>query len=120
MDLAIELPIVLPSGSYWTYCIALLYCLLYCLLYAYVLDKLSIVLWLGGWGGGWVGVGGGAKGPGPDRLGFRPFRPGLGGGEGGGWGGGAGGPGPGQKFRSTLAKIAKILQENDIFLINTH
>ena len=45
---------------------------------------------LGGWGGGWVGGvgGGGAKGPGPDRLGFRPFRPGLGGGEGGGAGGG--------------------------------
>ena len=43
---------------------------------------------LGGWGGGGVGVGGGgAKGPGPDRLGFRPFRPGLGGGEGGGGGG---------------------------------
>ena len=76
------------------------------------------------WGvGRGVGVGwGGAKGPGPDRLGFRPFRPGLGGGEGGGggWGWGAGGPGPGQKFRSTLAKIAKILEENDIFLINTH
>ena len=28
-----------------------------------------------------AGPGGGAKGPGPDRLGFRPFRPGL-----GGWG----------------------------------
>ena len=37
-----------------------------------------------------------------------------------GGGGGAGGPGPGRKFRSTLAKIAKICQENDIFLINTH
>ena len=40
----------------------------------------------GGEGGGWGEVGGGAKGPGPDRLGFRPFRPGLGGGEGGGGG----------------------------------
>ena len=40
------------------------------------------------WGvGRGVGGGGGAKGPGPDRLGFRPFRPGLGGGEGGGGGG---------------------------------
>ena len=35
------------------------------------------------------GGGGGAKGPGPDRLGFRPFRPGLGGGEGGGGGQGS-------------------------------
>ena len=34
------------------------------------------------------GLAWGAKGPGPDRLGFRPFRPGLGGGEGGGRGGG--------------------------------
>ena len=34
-----------------------------------------------------------AKGPGPDRLGFRPFRPGLGGGQGGG---GAKGHGPGR------------------------
>ena len=46
--------------------------------------------WLGGQGS-WAGPArfwlGGAKGPGPDRLGFRPFRPGLGGGEGGGEGG---------------------------------
>ena len=33
--------------------------------------------------------GGGAKGPRPDPLGFRPFRPGLGG-WGGGWVGGDG------------------------------
>ena len=51
---------------------------------------------LGGWGEGWVegmgmrvGGGGGAKGPRPDPLGFRPFRPGLGG-SGGGWVGGMG------------------------------
>ena len=30
---------------------------------------------------------GGAKGPRPDPLGFRLFRPGFGGGEAGGWGG---------------------------------
>ena len=49
-------------------------------------------------------------GPGPHRLGLKCYLA---------WGV-AGGPGPGQKFRSTLAEIAKILQENDIFLINTH
>ena len=36
-------------------------------------------------------------GPGPDRLGFRPFRPGLGGGEGGGWGWGGRGSWAGPK-----------------------
>ncbi len=35
-------------------------------------------------------------------------------------GGEAGGPGPGKKYRSTLAKIQKIVQENDINLINTN
>ena len=52
--------------------------------------------WGGGEGGGCggkgmrVGGGGGwAKGPRPDPLGFRPFRPGLGG-WGGGWVGGMG------------------------------
>ena len=44
---------------------------------------------LGGVEGGWVGGEGhesgwgGAKGPRPDPLGFRPFRPGWGGGVGG-------------------------------------
>ena len=39
-----------------------------------------------GWGKGMRVGGGAAKGPRPDPLGFRPFRPGWGGG-GGGWGG---------------------------------
>ena len=57
----------------------------------------------------------------PRGSGLGPL-PGVGQGvgRGVGGGGGAGGPRPGQKFRSTFAKIAKILQENDIFLINTH
>ena len=66
IELPIELPVVLP--------IVLPYCL----------------VWNGARGvGRGVGRGGGAKGPGPDRLGFRPFRPGL-----GGWGRGWGGGGP--------------------------
>ena len=46
---------------------------------------------------GWEG----AKGPRPDPLGFRPFRPGLGGWGGGGWGGkgmSVGGGGGGKGF----------------------
>ena len=65
-------------------------------------------------------VGGGPRVPGRTGLGSARFARAWGVGKGVGGGGGAGGPGPGQKFRSTLAKIAKILQENDIFLINTH
>ena len=63
---------------------------------------------------------GGPGVPGRTGLGSARFARAWGVGKGVGGGGGAGGPGPGQKFRSTLAKIAKILQENDIFLINTH
>ena len=81
--------------------IYILYCLLYCLLCCLLYCLLNCLLmgqgswagpfWFrpglgGGEGGGWVW--GRAKGPGPDRLGFRPFRPGLG----VGWGGGRGDP----------------------------
>ena len=51
------------------------YCLLDCL------QGLGSARFARAWG---VGKGeGGAKGPRPDRLGFRPVRPGVGGGEGG-------------------------------------
>ena len=62
----------------------------------------------------------GPRVPGRTGLGSARFARAWGVGKGVGGGGGAGGPGPGQKFRSTLAKIAKILQENYIFLMNTH